>query len=392
MQNALIQSFNPIDTICSKVNVRPAAKATDIKQLANDIEHHGQLQPVIIRFEEGKPAVIAGQRRRKALRQLCRKNPAVTLEGIVVEVDDMQATAISLSENKNQLPMSVMDSYTAFSKLVKLGWDAASVAQVYSLSLKEVRQVLALGDLPASIIKAHEARDIDDDCLKLLAIAPKGRLNQWVKLYRDGNAPTWARDIRCFLANDQEIIRTGVALFDVGQAEVALVDDFFAEETFFANPDQFWELQRAEIETIRAEYEAKRWVVEIIESDYSPWQYCETAKKAGGKVLIFVSSSGSVEVKRGLLSTSEARSLERHHAGEVEGHAEAPNEKPEVTKKMNEYLLGYFTQAAQSSVIADYDLTERVLLVMLLTEDGKFRMNYCDGFVRLTSENLLFDA
>lgn len=386
MQSTQIQSFNPQETICSKVNVRPAAKATDIDELANDIEHHGQLQPVIIRFEDGKPAVIAGQRRRKALRKLCRKDPSVTLEGLVVDVDDMEATAISLSENKNQLPMSALDSYKAFSKLAKLGWDAQSISQVYSLTLKEVRQTLALGDLPVSIIKAHEADDIDDDCLKLLAIAPKGRLNQWVKLYRDGNAPTWARDVRSFLANDQEVINTEVALFDVTKAEVALVEDFFEEQTFFADPEQFWVLQRAEVEAIKSEYEAKRWTVDVIESDYSSWQYRETSKKAGGKVLIFVSSTGKVEVKRGLLSNAEVRALERQRAGDLETEGDLPKEKPEVTKKMNEYLLGYFAQAAQSSVIADYDLTQRVLLVMLLTGDGKFLINHCDQLSRINAE------
>ena len=388
MQITQIQSFNPQETICSKVNVRPAAKATDIDELANDIEHHGQLQPVIIRFEDGKPAVIAGQRRRKALRKLCRKDPSVTLEGLVVDVDDMEATAISLSENKNQLPMSALDSYKAFSKLAKLGWDAQSISQIYSLTLKEVRQTLALGDLPVSIIKAHEADDIDDDCLKLLAIAPKGRLNQWVKLYRDGNAPTWGRDVRSFLANDQEVIKTEVALFDLAEAEaeVALIDDFFENETFFADPEQFWVLQRAEVEAIKSEYEAKRWTVDVIESDYSSWQYRETSKKAGGKVLIFVSSTGKVEVKRGLLSNAEVRALERQRAGDLETEGDLPKEKPEVTKKMNEYLLGYFTQAAQSSVIADYDLTQRVLLVMLLTGDGKFLINHCDQLSRINAE------
>lgn len=140
MHTTQIQSFNPQETICSKVNVRPAAKATDIDKLANDIKHHGQLQPVIIRFEDGKPAVIAGQRRRKALRKLCRKDPSLTLDGLVVHVDDMEATAISLSENKNQLPMSALDSYKALSKLAKLGWDAQSISQVYSIRLKVVSQ------------------------------------------------------------------------------------------------------------------------------------------------------------------------------------------------------------------------------------------------------------
>jgi len=127
MNATQLQTFKPSETICSKVNVRPASKAKLIDELANDIDHHGQLQPVIIRIEDGKPAVIAGQRRRKALIKLEQANDDVVLEGLVVDVDDMEATAISLSENTQQLPMLLMDKYKAFEKLAKQGWDAASI-------------------------------------------------------------------------------------------------------------------------------------------------------------------------------------------------------------------------------------------------------------------------
>lgn len=386
MSTPQVKTFKPTDTICSKVNVRPASKAKNIDELVSDIAHHGQLQPVIVRIEDGKPAVIAGQRRRKALLKLEQANDDVLLDAYVVEVDDMQAMAISLSENKNQLPMTVMDSYKAFSKLAKQGWDAETISAVYSMSVKVVRQTLALGDLPASVVKAYEDDDIGDDCLKLLAIAPKGRLNQWIKLYRDGNAPTWARDVKSFIANDQNVIKTEAALFDLAEVEIALVDDIFQDETFFADPEQFWVLQRAEIDAIQADYESRKWVVEVIESTYSSWQYSATTKKDGGKVLIFVSSDGSVEVQEGILSNTELRQKECAARGETEDEQDAPKVKPEVTKKLNEYLLGYLTQAAQSSVMDDYELTQRVMLVMLLCADGRFSTSYSDTQARIANE------
>ena len=381
-----VTTFKPSETICSKVNVRPASKAKNIDELVSDIEHHGQLQPVIIRIEDGKPAVIAGQRRRKALLKLEQANDDVLLEGYVVEVDDMQAMAISLSENKNQLPMTVMDSYKAFSKLAKQGWDVDTISVVYSMSVKEVHQTLALGDLPASVIKAYEDDDIGGDCLKLLAIAPKGRLNQWIKLYRDGNAPTWARDVKSFLANDQCVIKTDAALFDVSEVKIALVEDIFQDETFFADPEQFWVLQEAQIDIIKADYESRKWVVEVIQSAYSSWQYTATKKKEGGKVLIFVSSDGTVDVQEGILSNTELKARDRAVRGEQDDQDTGEKVKPEVTKKLNEYLLGYLTQAAQSSVMDDYELTQRTMLVMLLCGDGRFSTGYSDQQARIISE------
>lgn len=384
MNTSQLQTFKPSETICSKVNVRPASKATLIDELAADINHNGQLQPVIIRMEDGKPAVIAGQRRRKALIKLEHANDDVQLQGLVVDVDDMEATAISLSENKQQLPMMLMDSYKAFTRLAKQGWDAKSIGQVYSLSTKQVQQTLAIGALPASVMQAYEGEHIDDDCIKLLAIAPKGRLNQWIKLYREDNAPTWGR-LRSFLANDKQVITTDKALFDVSLAKLATIEDIFEDETFFADSEQFWELQRDEIDRIKTEFEAKKWVVEVIEESYSCWAYTEVTKKNGGKVLIFVSSSGEVNVQTGLLSNTELTALEKRKAGEVEV-TEPVKERPEVTKKMNEYLSGYLTQAARTSVFEDYDLAQRVILVMLLCEDGSFGISHCEQFERIAKD------
>ena len=205
-------------------------------------------------------------------------------------------------------------------------------------------------------------------------------------MYRDGNAPTWARDVKSFIANDQNVIKTEAALFDVDQVEIALVEDIFQDETFFADPEQFWVLQRAEIEEIQADYESRKWPVEVIEQSYSSWQYTDTKKKDGGKVLIFVSSDGRVEVQEGILNNTELRQRERIARGESDDEQDTLKVKPEVTKKLNEYLLGYLTQAAQSSVLDDYELTQRVMLIMLLCADGRFSTSYSDTQSRIANE------
>jgi len=297
----------------------------------------------------------------------------------------MEAIAISLSENKNQLPMTAMDSYKAFAKLAKQGWEVDSIAKVYSMKPLQVRQTLALGELPASVMKAYEEDDIDDDCLKLLAVASKGKLNQWIKLYREDNAPTWLSTLRNFSNDNQETILTEVALFDVAEAEVALFEDIFEETTSFADVEKFWALQNAEIDKIKTEYEDKRWVIEVVQSRFSRWEYTDTTKKDGGKAYIFVSRSGGVEVKQGLLTNSEFRAVERRKSVEGEEETKAV-ERPEVSKKLQEYCLGYLTQAARTKVSQDYDLAQRVLLVMLLTTDGTFSTTYSDSYARIDGD------
>ena len=43
MTTPQIKTFKPSDTICSKVNVRPASKAKNIDELVSDIAHHGAI-------------------------------------------------------------------------------------------------------------------------------------------------------------------------------------------------------------------------------------------------------------------------------------------------------------------------------------------------------------
>jgi len=236
-------------------------------------------------MEDSKPAVIAGQRRRKALLQLEKANDETQMAGIVVTANDDEATAISLSENQGQSPMSSLEYSKAFAKLALQGWDNASIAQVYSKTEIDVRRTLAIGSLPASVINAYEKHDICDDCLKVLAIADKGKLRKWASLHKQGEAPTYYREIRAFLANNKDEIATSVALFDVSKAKVAIVEDFFEDEEFFADSDEFWALQHAEVQTIKAEYESKGWTVELIDEPYRNWDYTSLSKKKGDKEL-----------------------------------------------------------------------------------------------------------
>lgn len=386
MNTPTIQYFKPSDTVVSKANVRPAAKVDGIEELANDIAHNGQLQPVVIRMEGETPAVIAGQRRRKALLQLSQANDDVRLAAIVVDIDDAQATVISLSENEQQKPMAPMDTYKAYAKLVKQGWDVDTIADVYSKTALEVKQTLAIGSLPVAVCKAYEAEDINGDCLRVLAIGNKARVRKWVELHKKGEAPTWAREIRAFLLNDKSEISTTMALFDVGEAKIAIVEDFFQEENFFADSDEFWQLQNPEIEKIKTTFEQNGWITEVSHERYYDWEYTDVTKAKGGKAYIFVDDSGEVTVKKGILTNAAFRALEKQATSQGSGDVETPKEKPEVTKKLNEYLLGYLTQSARSLVLEDYDLAQRILLVMLLTHDGALSISYDEQLQRVNGE------
>jgi ParB family transcriptional regulator, chromosome partitioning protein len=81
----------------------------------------------------------------------------------------------------------------------------------------------------------------------------------------------------------------------------AIVKDSLEEYGYFADADQFWAAQSAEIERRKAAYLEDGWSsVEIIPpgSHFSDWQYEKTPKRKGGRVYIQVQGRG--DLPRGL--------------------------------------------------------------------------------------------
>ena len=91
----------------SKLNVRKKKLVQGISELATDIQTHGQLQPILVRYEGDQMCVIAGQRRLAAIQKLNEANDTeILVSAVLVECDDTDAMRLSTSENFFQSAMT----------------------------------------------------------------------------------------------------------------------------------------------------------------------------------------------------------------------------------------------------------------------------------------------
>jgi len=133
-----------------------------IDDLARSIDHQGLLQPIsVCRTEDGRYAVVAGQRRRLAFRLLSR----ATIPAIVhSQMSSEDATAVSLVENLHRADMNPQDKAAAFGKLLAHSGTVADVSRNTGVSEATVRKYLQLRSLAPELqerLAAGEARNTD---------------------------------------------------------------------------------------------------------------------------------------------------------------------------------------------------------------------------------------
>lgn len=145
----------PVDQITlSRFNTRKDLAAgnedSSIEDLAASIREKGLLNPVMVRSApDGKYELIAGQRRLLA----CKKIGMQSIPALVrSELDDGDATAISLIENVHRAEMNPLDKARAFAALRdRYRGDAQRVSKETGVGLQTVKKYLALLSLPDEI-------------------------------------------------------------------------------------------------------------------------------------------------------------------------------------------------------------------------------------------------
>lgn len=149
-----------------------------IADLANSIEKQGLLSPItVFRKENGRYAVIAGQRRLLAMKHLGRQS----IDAVVREtMSDGEATAISLVENVHRADMNPRDKATAFKVLLDRFGSMHAVSKetgVSALTIKkyiqlldlapELQERLAAGESTATTAMAKLAQTVSDPVLQV---------------------------------------------------------------------------------------------------------------------------------------------------------------------------------------------------------------------------------
>lgn len=132
---------------------------SNIEDLAKSIEKQGLLSPItVFQRPDGKYALIAGQRRLLACKQLEWRTISAIVRDTMSEAD---ATAISLVENVHRADMNPLDKARAFKALVDKYGSLQSVNRETGVGVQTIRKYIQLLDLAPELqqqLAAGEAK------------------------------------------------------------------------------------------------------------------------------------------------------------------------------------------------------------------------------------------
>jgi ParB family transcriptional regulator, chromosome partitioning protein len=366
----------------SKANMRAGKKPPDIADILPSIIKRGVISPVFIRpnCADGHFEIIAGKRRYYASLEAARQGKDdVTLPCITLtEGDDADALEISMIENMLRQAPDQVTQWESYTRLVKEGRSVEDIAATFALTELQVKRILALGNLLPRIREAFRAEEIDAPTVKHLTLATKAQQKVWLALFEDsdGYAPRGS-PLKAWLFGGASI-STSMALFDLAEFDGAIVKDMFEEDGYFADADQFWAAQSAEIERRKAAYLEDGWSsVEIIPpgTHFNDWQYEKTPKRKGGRVYIQVKAKGEVIFHEGYLTDKEARRRDDETSGTIKQPAPA---RPEITSAMTSYIDLHRHAAVRSVLAAQPSLALRVMVAHAICGSPLWRVEVQD--------------
>jgi len=321
----------------SPANMRAKQKAPDISNILPSVRARGVLVPLLVR-PNGEPdafEIVAGRRRYFAARVVAEEQgESAPLPCAVMEAgDDAAALEASLIENFARSDPDEVTQWETFARLVREGRSVEDIAATFGVTERLVRRILALGNLLPRIRSLYRKELIDAATVRHLTLATKAQQRDWLALYDspDGYAPTGQRLKEWLFGGGA--IPTKAALFDLATYPAPIVTDLFGEDSYFADSEAFWTLQRAAIEAKRQAYLDEGWLaVEVLEPGeyFAKWDFEKRSQAKGGKVYMTVSARGEVEVHEGWLPRKEARRGERDDA--------PPPLRREVTSALQTYI------------------------------------------------------
>jgi len=157
-----------------------------IDELCQTIRTHGVIQPIVVRFRNGKYELIAGERRWRAVQKL----GWATIPAIVREINDSQAASISLIENLQREGLTSIEEAIAYQKLIELhDLTQESLAQRLGKSQSTIANKIRLLQLCEPVKQALLERKITERHARAMLALPTEELQ--IKVLEDIIAKEW---------------------------------------------------------------------------------------------------------------------------------------------------------------------------------------------------------
>jgi len=348
----------------SKLNMRHGRKAPDVSDILPSIREKGLRQTLLVRREGDGYGIVAGRRRFFALQQIAKETGSDLLVpcAVMVEGDAASAIEASIIENVARLPATEMEQYTAFRKLHDEGRGVGEIAAFFGVTELNVRRVLALAALSAPIRKLYADEEIDRETVRALTLATPAQQTDWLKLWNsETERAPMGRACRAWITGGSAIT-TDKALFDLAGYTGAVTADLFGETAVFADAAAYWQAQGAVIAERVEGYQQRGWADVILMERgayFQRWDYVQTTKKQGGKVIVEQRHDGTVTFHEGWLKAAEAR---KARTATVSGEtAPEADMRPEMSGPMADYIGLHRHAVAQASLIRNPAIAMRLM-------------------------------
>ncbi|WP_291209266.1 ParB/RepB/Spo0J family partition protein [Hyphomonas sp.] len=348
----------------SRLNMRHGRKAPDVSDILPSIREKGLRQTLLVRREADGYGIVAGRRRFFALQQIAKETGSDPLVpcAVMTEGDAASAIEASIIENVTRLPATEVEQYAAFRKLHDEGRTVEEIAGFFGVTELNVRRVLALAALSAPIRKLYADDEIDRETVRALTLATPAQQADWLKLWNsETERAPMGRACRAWITGGSAIT-TDKALFDLAGYTGAVTADLFGETAVFADATAFWEAQGAVIAERVESYRQRGWTDVILMERgayFQRWDYVQTSKKQGGKVIVEQRHDGTITFHEGWLKAAEARKARTA----VKGYeaASEPDTRPEMSGPMADYIGLHRHAVAQASLIRNPAIAMRLM-------------------------------
>ncbi len=348
----------------SKLNMRHGRKAPDVSDILPSIREKGIRQTLLVRREADGFGIVAGRRRFFALQQIAKESGTDPLVpcAVMAEGDAASAIEASIIENVARLPATEMEQYTAFRKLHDESRTVEEIAVFFGVTELNVRRVLALAALSAPIRKLYAEDEVDRETVRALTLATPAQQADWLKLWNsETERAPMGRACRAWITGGSAIT-TDKALFDLAGYTGAVTADLFGETAVFADAAAFWQAQGAVVAERVEAYQQRGWVDVILMERgayFQRWDYVQTTKKQGGKVIVEQRHDGTITFHEGWLKAAEARKAKAPKAsGEAQPEADT---RPEMSGPMADYIGLHRHGAARASLIRNPAIALRLM-------------------------------
>ncbi|MEQ1843796.1 MAG: Fis family transcriptional regulator, partial [Verrucomicrobiales bacterium] len=255
-----------------------------------------------------------------------------------------------------------LDEAEAFASLLKEGESLEDIVAKTGVSKDTIRRRLALANLSEIAKEALRRGLITLSVAEALTVGSETQQQFVVEAAREG-AELHGDDVRATILVEKPSV--AMAIFPKERYQGTLTTDLFGDDTstYFDDAEEFIRLQEEAVNAKATRYRKKYSFVEVLHEHRPPWwQYHDAGEGEAGGVVLNLSPSGHVEVRKNVVKTVVPEEVE-----EELRHPPEPKSRSPYGPTFWRYVSTHRSVIAQAVLLQNPRRQKEVAVTLLLT-------------------------